>query len=177
MKEKSNLLDTAEIRLIDKYGNVKSKHKIPSSFLDKLLIKLGLKHNTIVNVGMAQVAGLILTDISATAFDFVAIGSGTTAAAATNTALEFPVGVRQAGTGTRTTTTVTDDTAQLVATFSQAIDNTLTGTNAITEVGMFTAATAGVMLLRIVYSPADSCNWDAGDTLEVTIKVQIKQGT
>jgi len=33
------------------------------------------------------------------------------------------------------------------------------------------------MLLRIVYSPADSCNWDAGDTLEVTIKVQVKQGT
>jgi len=32
------------------------------------------------------------------------------------------------------------------------------------------------MLLRQVYSPADNCNWDSGDTLQVTVKVQVKQG-
>jgi hypothetical protein len=80
---------------------------------------------------------------------------------------------RKAGTGTRVTTTVTNDTFQLVATFSSA--DTLSGSSNVTEVGMFNDAAAGTMLMRQVFT-AIPCNWDIGDTLEMTIKGQMKQG-
>ena len=130
------------------------------------------KSNSITNTGMAQVAGLVLIDVGGTAFDYVGIGTGSTAESAAHTDLITPV-KRKAGTGTRVTTTQTDDTAQLVTTFSSG--DTLSGTDAIAEAGVFTAATAGVMLFRKIFT-AKSVNWDDGDTLEVTAKCQMKQG-
>ena len=131
-----------------------------------------LKSNSITNTGMAQVAGLVLTDVGGTAFDYVGIGTGTTAESAAHTDLITPV-KRKAGTGTQVTTTQTDDTAQLVATFAAA--DTLSGEDAIAEAGVFTAAAAGVMLFRKIFT-AKTVNWDDGDTLEVTAKCQMKQG-
>jgi len=128
--------------------------------------------NSITNAGMAEVAGLILTDVGGVAFDYIAIGTGTTAPAATDTALELEI-ARKAGTGTRVTTAVTNDTAQIVATFSSA--DGLTGTHNVSEAGVFNAATGGVMLFRQTFT-AKSVDWDAGDTLEVTAKCQMKQG-
>lgn len=81
----------------------------------------------------------------------------------------------KAATGIRNQTTYANDTAQLTATFSSS--DSLSGTSAITEVVVTTAASAGIILCRQVYSPADNCNWDAGDTLQVTVKIQIKQGS
>jgi len=130
------------------------------------------KSNSMAKTGMAQVAGLILTDVGGTAFDYVGIGTGTTAESADHTDLITPV-KRKAGTGTRITTTFTDDTAQLVATFSSA--DTLSGSSAIAEAGVFTAVSAGVMLFRKIFT-AKTVNWDDGDTLEVTAKCQMKQG-
>lgn len=130
------------------------------------------KSGSIAKTGMAQVAGLILTDVAGTAFDYVGIGTGTTAESADHTDLITPV-KRKAGTGTRVTTTVTNDTAQLVATFSSG--DTLSGSSAIAEAGVFTAASAGVMLFRKIFT-AKTVNWDDGDTLEVTAKCQLKQG-
>jgi hypothetical protein len=132
-----------------------------------------VKSNSMAKTGMAQVAGLILTDIGGTAFDYVGIGTGTTAESADHTDLITPV-KRKAGTGTRVTTTFTNDTAQLVATFSSA--DTLSGSSAIAEAGVFTAVSDGVMLFRKTFS-AKTVNWDDGDTLEVTAKCQLKQGT
>jgi len=131
-----------------------------------------MKSNSITNTGMAQVAGLVLIDVGGTAFDYVGIGTGSTAESAAHTDLITPV-KRKAGTGTRVTTTQTDDTAQLVTTFSSG--DTLSGTDAIAEAGVFTAATAGVMLFRKIFT-SKSVNWDDGDTLEVTAKCQMKQG-
>lgn len=129
--------------------------------------------NSITNVGMAQVAGLILTDVGGDAFDFIGIGTdGTTAESAAHTDLQTSV-KRKAGTGTRVTTIQTNDTAQLVTTFSSA--DTLSGSSAIAEGGVFTAVSAGVMLFRKIFT-AKTCNWDDGDTLEVTAKCQMKQG-
>jgi len=130
------------------------------------------KSNSITNTGMAQAAGLLLTDVGGTAFDYVGIGTGDTAADPTDTDLETPV-KRKAGTGTQVTTTQTDDTAQIVATFSSA--DSLSGTDAIVEGGVFTAESNGVMLFRKTFT-AKSVNWDDGDTLEVTAKCQMKQG-
>lgn len=130
------------------------------------------KSNSMAKTGMAQVAGLILLDVGGTAFDFVGIGTSTAAESADHTDLQTPV-KRKAGTGTRVTTTFTNDTAQLVTTFSSA--DGLSGSSAIAESGVFTAATAGVMLFRKIFT-AKTVNWDDGDTLEVTAKCQMKQG-
>lgn len=130
------------------------------------------KSNSMAKTGMAQVAGLILTDVAGTAFDYIGIGTGTTAESADHTDLITPV-KRKAGTGTRITTTFTNDTAQLVATFAAA--DTCSGSSAIAEAGVFTASSAGVMLFRKIFT-AKTVNWDDGDTLEVTAKCQMKQG-
>ncbi|MEM2849045.1 MAG: hypothetical protein QXI36_02075, partial [Candidatus Bathyarchaeia archaeon] len=81
---------------------------------------------------------------------------------------------RKAGTGSRVTTTVTNDTHQLVVTFSAA--DGLSGTSAVAESGEFNALTGGTMLDRQTFSVLN-INWDAGDTLQVTWKVQVKQAT
>lgn len=145
------------------------------SFFRRLLDRVLRFYNSMVKTGMAQVAGLILTDQEAALdkFDFIGIGTGTTAPTADDTDLQTSV-KRKAGTGTRVTTSFTNDTAQIVATFSSA--DGLSGSHSIAEYGVFTAVSAGVMLFRKV-EPAKSVDWDAGDTLEVTAKCQMKQGT
>jgi len=131
------------------------------------------KSNSMAKTGMAQVAGLILTDVGGTAFDYIGIGTSNAAESADHTDLQTPV-KRKTATGTRVTTTFTNDTAQLVATFAAA--DTLSGSNNIAEAGVFTAVSAGVMLFRKIFT-AKSVDWDAGDTLEVTAKCKMVQGT
>lgn len=124
----------------------------------------------ITNAGMAEVAGLIGTDTQGdvTAFDYIAIGTGTTAPSASDTTLASEQ-QRAAATGTRVTTTVTNDTLQLV---KDAF--TFSGSYAITEVGVFNASTGGTMLSRSTFS---AVNVTSNDTLKVTVKIQVKQGS
>jgi len=131
------------------------------------------KGKSMAQAGMAEVAALILTDVGGTAFDYIAIGTGTGAEDPTDTTLGTEV-KRKAAVGTRVTTTFANDTCQLVITFSSA--DTLSGTDAIIEYGVFNAVSAGTMLFRKKGAAAKSCDWDAGDTLEVTAKCQMKQG-
>ena len=162
MSEETGLKDRVVLICRRKDGSIKWKYDSAEDPKSKSMAK----------TGMAQVAGLILTDVGGTAFDYVGIGTGTTAPTADDTDLETPV-KRKAGTGTRTTTTFTDDTSKLVATFSSA--DTLSGTDNISEIGIFTAESAGVMLFRKTFT-AKSVNWDDGDTLEATGTCQMKQG-
>jgi len=175
--QRFGVVDEVEWVHKDKFGRVIKRYRSNSRW-NRLLRRLRLKrHECIVAVGMANMAGLLLSDVGGTAYDYVAIGTGTTGATVDDTALETQQGVRQHATGTRVTTTKTNDTAQLVAEFSQAIDATLTGTDAISEVGVFYDA-AGVtvsMLWRQTFA-AESMDWDAGDTLTLTCKTQMKQG-
>lgn len=127
--------------------------------------------NLITNVGKAFVADLLLADVGSaapTVFDYIAIGTGTNAAAATDTTLQTEIttngGARAAATGTRVTTTVTNDTAQLVLTF------TFTGAFAVTESGVFNDVTTGTMLCRQVFS---AINVASSDSLQVTWKIAI----
>jgi hypothetical protein len=62
------------------------------------------------------------------------------------------------------TTDVTNDTAQLVYTF------TVTGTAAVTESGVFNAASSGVLLARQVFSAINVVN---GDSLQITWKFDV----
>lgn len=114
---------------------------------------------TVTNAGLAEVANLTIG--SGTAFTYLAIGTGTTGADVTDTALETET-QREVATTSRVTTDVTNDTAQWVRTFS------FTGTVAVTEYGVFNAASSGVLLARTVDS---AINVNDGDSLEVTYKV------
>ncbi|MBC7128394.1 MAG: hypothetical protein H5T45_01515 [Thermoplasmatales archaeon] len=120
--------------------------------------------NIIVNGGKAAVAGLILNDVTGIdKFDYIAIGTGTTEENATQTALVNEV-MRTNATGSRVTTTVTDDTAQLVATFN------FSSSYAITEAGVFNASSNGIMLCRKVFSAINVGN---GDALQITYKIVV----
>lgn len=118
--------------------------------------------NLIVDVGKAQVAGLI-NGVVTTPFTYIAIGTGTTAPASTDTALQTEVD-RQAATTSQATTNVTNDTAVLEATFN------FTASYAITESGVFDAATGGNMLARQTFS---AINVVSGDSLKVTWKITV----
>lgn len=124
--------------------------------------------NVITNAGKAQVAGLI-NGVVTTPFKYVAIGTGTTSETASDTALEYEI-KRKAGSTSRTTTSVTNDTAVVEATFSSA--DGLSGSHAVTEAGLFDADTGGNMLCRKTFG-ALNINWDAGDSLTITWKVQV----
>ncbi|MCI0443037.1 hypothetical protein L0152_07450 [bacterium] len=123
--------------------------------------------NVITNTGKAEAAGLLGATTTG-AFGWIAIGTGTTAAAAADTALEAEIstggGARADSTESRVTTTVTNDTAQFEVTFN------FTSSFAVTESGVFDAASAGVILARRVFS---AVNVSSGDSLTVRWKVAV----
>lgn len=124
--------------------------------------------NLVTTVGIAGVAARINGSGSPTAYTYIALGTGTTAAAAGDTTLETEIttagGSRVTSTVSLVTTDTTDDTSQLQNTFS------FTGSLAITESGVLNAATAGTLLARQVFSAINVTN---GDSLQVTWKFDI----
>ena len=101
-----------------------------------------------------------MKDATTTAMSHMAIGTGTTAAAAGDTALGT-----EAGRVTLTSTTVTANAVAYVATFGAG-----TGTDAITEAGLFNASSGGDLLCRTVFSVI---NKGAADTLGITWTVTV----
>jgi type III secretion system FlhB-like substrate exporter len=95
---------------------------------------------------------------------FVAMGTGATAEAITQTALVTEVETRATGTSSRVTTTTTNDTYQVVGTI------TATTTRAIQESGLFDASTVGNMLTRGVFT---TVNLSSGDSIQFTWKLQF----
>lgn len=124
---------------------------------------------TFTNAGMAAVAGLVNGNGAITEFTYLAIGSGDTAEAATQTALVTEIttngGARASASVSRVTTTVTNDTAQWVKTW------TFTGSLSINECGVLNAASSGTMLMRHKFTATK--NVENGDSLELTVKMQI----
>ena len=117
------------------------------------------RKNIVTNVGLAAIIRLVFEGLTETKFGYLAIGTGTTAEAASDTALENEI-ARKAASVSQTTTTVTDDTALLEATFSS--EDGLSGTSNVSEAGIFNASSGGILLARKVFS-AVPINWDAGD--------------
>ena len=120
----------------------------------------------VTNAGKAEVAALIGADTSGdgTPFDYIAIGTGTTAESASDTALVNEI-QRAAAVGSRVTVNVTNDTLQLV---KDAF--TFGASYSITESGVFNASTGGTMLCRKTF---DAINVTADDTLKVTWKITV----
>ncbi len=142
---------------------------------DTKIDPIGKLGNSMAKTGMVNVAGLLLTDIGGTAFDFIGIGIDNTAESEDHTDLQAETDKkRKTATGTLEETVFADDTIQLVCTFSST--DGLSGSWSVQEAGVFTAATAGIMLFRKIFT-AKTCAWDDGDTLELTAKCQMKQGS
>jgi len=115
--------------------------------------------NLVVTAGKEYVASRI-KDATATAMSHMAIGTGSTAAAASQTAL----GSESARTGL-TSTTVSGADIVYVDTFAAG-----TGTGAITEAGIFNASSSGTMLCRTVFSVV---NKGASDAMTITWTVTV----
>ncbi|HZS47226.1 MAG TPA: hypothetical protein VFC63_19285 [Blastocatellia bacterium] len=123
--------------------------------------------NLITDAGRAIISGLINGSGSPAAFTFIAVGTNTTAAAVGDTGLGTELATsglsRAAGTVSRVTTTKTNDTAQVTITFS------VTGTQAVTEAGLFNASSSVTILCHQVFSAINVVNTDS---LQVTWKIQ-----
>lgn len=115
--------------------------------------------NLVVTAGKEYVASR-MKDTSASAMSHMAIGTGSTAAAAGNTAL----GSESARTAL-TSTTVSGADIVYVDTFAAG-----TGTGAITEAGIFNASSSGDMLCRTVFSVV---NKGASDAMTITWTVTV----
>jgi hypothetical protein len=182
LKPRMRLAENVSYQLRDKNGNLKQLFKLNSlgkavkamgvavpaiavfgSFVDKLTVS-----NLVTNAGFAGVASRLNGAGSEAVFNYIGIGTGTTAAAVTDTGLEAEIatggGQRALATASRVTTDVTNDTAQNVVTFN------FSSSFAITESGVFNAASAGTLLARQVFSAINVSN---GDSLQVTWKFDI----
>jgi len=124
------------------------------------------RKNLIVNDGLAALASLLNGDGGEAAFTYIAVGSGSTAEAATDSALGTEITAsglsRASATVSRETQNVTNDMAVLTNSFS------VTASETVNEIGIFNAGTGGTMFSRKVISTK---NVTSGDTLEITYKV------
>jgi hypothetical protein len=116
----------------------------------------------VVNTGKSIITNRILG--SGTEPKFVAMGTGGTAEAITQTALVTEVETRTSGTSSQQTTTTTGDTYRVIGTV------TATTTRAITESGLFDASSAGNMFTRALFTVINLAN---GDSIAFTWSVQL----
>ena len=139
------------------------KFALFGSYQDSLVVK-----NLVTTAGKALAAGLLNGSGSPAAATYLEVGTGTTSPVAGNTALETAIVdsglARAAATVSLVTTTTTNDTAQLLKSWS------VSGTKAVTECGAFNAGAAGTMLGRQTFS---AINVVSGDTLQITYKFAV----
>ena len=133
------------VKVYDKDGNLKDE------FVEK---------NLLVTAGLAYIASR-MKDATATAMTHMALGSGSTAASAGQTALVTQLGSRAA----LTATTVTSNQVEYTATFAAGV-----ATGAVVEAGIFNASTAGTMLCRTVFGLKTK---DAGDSFAMTWTITL----
>ena len=135
---------------------LKLKGKLAISLNGKIIQEVD---NLVVTAGKGYVASR-MKDTTATAMSHMAIGSGSTAAAAGDTALG-----NQLGRVALTSTTVSGAVVTYVASFPAG-----TGTGAVTEAAILNASSGGTMLCRTVFSVV---NKGAQDSMTVTWTVTV----
>lgn len=152
MNDNITLKGTYHFEIHDKNGVLKDKWSVD---------------NIVTNVGKAQLA-LLAGDATAVPFTFIALGTSTTAVAATDTTLTAEISdsglQRAAGTVSRITTTTTNDTFQVQRVF------TATGTKTVEEIGVFNAASSGTMLSHAL---TGSRSLIVDDTLTATYQLRF----
>lgn len=119
----------------------------------------------VTNSGKDYITGLI-KQTNNTEPSYVAIGTGTTAFAATQTALVTEVETRTNGTTSQATTTTTNDTYRSVGTVTAGTART------VAEAGLFTASSAGTMVVRTEFSGA-TVALAIGDSIQLTFEIRL----
>ena len=140
MEDSLKLKGDVFITVKDKDGNVKEERH---------------EENLVVSAGLNFICDR-MEGTSEAVMSHMALGSGTTAAAAGDTDLGSILGSREA----LDSTTVSTNTITYVSSF-EAGD----ATGAVTEAGIFNASSSGTMLCRVVFA---AINKAAGDTMSVT---------
>lgn len=150
LKEAPKASGELKIVLRDENGSIKDERRVK---------------NLIVNSGLEYIVSR-MKDATATAMSHMEVGTGSTAAAAGDTALGAAVsGARVALDSTTIPDGTPDDDLVYVATFGAG-----TGTDALTEAGIFNASSGGTMLCRTVFS---AVNKGANDSLEITWTISL----
>jgi len=145
LNDKVRATGSLVITLTDEDGKVKDQRHVK---------------NLVVDAGEAFIASRMAGTASAV-MSHMGIGSGVTAAAAGDTALQTQVGSRVA----LSSTTPSASTIQYQASFVAGVS-----TGAITEAGIFNASTAGTMLCRTTFAVVNKL---ASDSLSITWTVTI----
>ena len=115
--------------------------------------------------GRAQLAGYASNTVTPPATYYGNVGTGAGTAGVTDTSLFTEVGsARIAATTTRTTTTVSNDTAQYAFTY------TATGGISVTNAGVFTASTGGVLMQKSDHATIPLV---AGDSIAYTFRTRV----
>ena len=133
------------IKLYDKNGKIKDQREIT---------------NLVVNSGLAFICSR-MAGTSPAVMTHMGVGSGTTSAAAGQTALVSQLGSREA----LDSTNASANTIVFVCSL-EAGD----GTGAVTESGIFNAASSGTMLARVVFPVV---NKQADDTMSITHTITL----
>ena len=148
INENLKLSGQLNIFLKDKAGNVKDERTV---------------NNLVVNKGLEYIASR-MKDASKGVMSHMALGSGTTAAAASQTDLVTLLGAREA----LDSTTIAGSNNEKVVYVSAFEAGDATG--AVTEAGIFNASTSGDMLCRTVFSVVNKA---ADDTMSVTWTITL----
>jgi hypothetical protein len=127
--------------------------------------------DVVVN-GARSIETNLITGLGGTAPNYLAIGSGSTTAAAADTALttEYTTGTwtgyaRAHPTPTRTTTTLSNDTMNWSASWTAG------ATQAVFEAGLLDAVTAGNLFEHSSFAAA--VNLSSGDSITVNLAVKL----
>jgi len=148
INENLKLSGQLSIVLKDKAGNVKDQREVK---------------NLVVNSGLAYIASR-MKDTTKGAMSHMALGSGTTAAAASQTDLVSILGSREA----LDSTTISGSNNEKIVYVSAFEAGDATG--AVTEAGIFNAASSGDMLCRTVFNVVNKA---ADDTMSVTWTITL----
>lgn len=149
VKDKIYAKGKISYELIGPDGTVKE-----SGDFDNLVVATGLKWI------VSRIAGETVDPIN-----YMAVGTGSAAAGATDTTLGTEVSRKEVGSKTIVTSTFVGDSYQFKTTFEPG-----EGTGALTEIGLFTAASGGVMTSRSVFPVI---NKDADSALAFTWTYRI----
>ena len=148
INENLKLSGQLNIVLKDKAGNVKDEREVK---------------NLVVNKGLEYIASR-MKDASKSVMSHMGLGAGTTAAAASQTDLVTLLGSREA----LDSTTISGSNNEKVVYVSAFEAGDATG--AVTEAGIFNAASGGDMLCRTVFSVVNKA---ADDTMSVTWTITL----
>ena len=147
MDKQTNIKLNGELEIVlrDKFGKIKEKRN---------------EKNLIVTVGLTFICSR-MTSTSKNVMSHMALGSGTTAAAAGQTDLVSILGSREA----LDSSTPSTNTVVYVSSFEAG-----EGTGAVTEAGIFNASSSGDMLCRTVFPVVNKAS---DDTMSVTWTITL----